>query len=154
MGAPVDSIAGKPPTIIAEPFAPPLLNHVPSTRTQGNRFAVVTRAPCGRKTSKELVAEYGSEGFLSRHQAQSMFEALDVGTPRELSTRLLGGANRVVYTSEKPLAQPFGGGVDPGVCWGARTASFTQMRNPWQSCLDVGSVRGSAGGPQARRLQK
>ena len=84
----------KPPTIIAEPFAPPLLNHVPSTRTQGNRFAVVTRALCGRKTSKELVAEYGSGGFVSRHQAQSMFEALDVGTPRDLATRLLGGASR------------------------------------------------------------
>ena len=33
----------KPPTVIAEPFTPPVLNHVPSTRTQGNRFAVVTR---------------------------------------------------------------------------------------------------------------
>ena len=54
----------KPPTVIAEPFAPPVLNHVPSTRTQGNRFAVVTRALCGRKTSKELVAEYGTDGYL------------------------------------------------------------------------------------------
>ena len=56
----------KPPTVIAEPFAPPVLNHVPSTRTQGNRFAVVTRALCGRKTSKELVTEYGTDGYLSR----------------------------------------------------------------------------------------
>ena len=56
----------KPPTVIAEPFAPPVLNHVPSTRTQGNRFAVVTRALCGRKTSKELIAEYGTDGYLSR----------------------------------------------------------------------------------------
>ena len=42
------------------------MNHVPSTRTQGNRFAVVTRALCGRKTSKELIAEYGTDGYLSR----------------------------------------------------------------------------------------
>ena len=41
-----------------------MLNHVPSTRTQGNRFAVVTRALCGRKTSKELVAKYGTDGYL------------------------------------------------------------------------------------------
>ena len=54
----------KPPTVIAEPFTPPVLNHVPSTRTQGNRFAVVTRALCGRKTSKELVAKYGTDGYL------------------------------------------------------------------------------------------
>ena len=40
------------------------MNHVPSTRTQGNRFAVVTRALCGRKTSKELIAEYGTDGYL------------------------------------------------------------------------------------------
>ena len=78
----------KPPTVIAEPFAPPVLNHVPSTRTQGNRFAVVTRALCGRKTSKELVAAYGTDGYLSRHQAQSMFEELDVGASRDLATRL------------------------------------------------------------------
>ena len=84
----------KPPTVIAEPFTPPVLNHVPSTRTQGNRFAVVTRALCGRKTSKELVSEYGTEGYLSRHQAQSMFEELDVGASHEQATRLLGANQR------------------------------------------------------------
>ena len=70
------------------------MNHVPSTRTQGNRFAVVTRALCGRKTSKELVAEYGTDGYLSRHQAQSMFEELDVGASHDLATRLLGANQR------------------------------------------------------------
>ena len=62
--APHPFALSKPPTVIAEPFTPPVLNHVPSTRTQGNRFAVVTRALCGRKTSKELVADYGSDGYL------------------------------------------------------------------------------------------
>ena len=71
-----------------------LPTYVPSTRTQGNRFAVVTRALCGRKTSKELVTEYGTDGHLSRHQAQSMFEELDVGASHEQATRLLGANQR------------------------------------------------------------
>ena len=54
----------------------------------------VTRALCGRKTSKELVAEYGTDGYLSRHQAQTMFEELDVGASRDLATRLLGANQR------------------------------------------------------------
>ena len=65
-----------------------------STRTQGNRFAVVTRALCGRKTSRELVAEHGTDGYLSRHQAQSMFEELDVGASHEQATRLMGANQR------------------------------------------------------------
>ena len=69
----------KPPTVIAEPFTPPVLNHVPSTRTQGNRFAVVTRALCGRKTSKELVSEYGTEGYLSRPAWKSITRVDGVG---------------------------------------------------------------------------
>ena len=49
---------------------------------------------CGRKTSKELVAAYGTDGYLSRHQAQSMFEELDVGASHEQATRLLGANQR------------------------------------------------------------
>ena len=49
---------------------------------------------CGRKTSKELVAEYGTDGYLSRHQAQSMFEELDVGASHEQATRLMGANQR------------------------------------------------------------
>ena len=54
----------------------------------------MTRALCGRKTSKELVTEYGTDGYLSRHQAQSMFEELDVGASHEQATRLLGANQR------------------------------------------------------------
>ena len=72
----------KPPTVIAEPFAPPVLNHVPSTRTQGNRFAVVTRALCGRKTSKELIAEYGADGYLSRCCVEILYSRRWRGAPQ------------------------------------------------------------------------
>ena len=37
--------------------------------------------------------KHGTDGYLSRHQAQSMFEELDVGASHEQATRLLG-ANR------------------------------------------------------------
>ena len=47
-----------------------------------------------RKTSKELIAKYGTDGYLSRHQAQSMFEELDVGASHEQATRLLGANQR------------------------------------------------------------
>ena len=35
-----------------------------------------------------------SDGYLSRHQAQSMFEELDVGASHEQATRLLGANQR------------------------------------------------------------
>ena len=38
--------------------------------------------------------EHGTDGYLSRHQAQSMFEDLDVGASHEQATRLLGANQR------------------------------------------------------------
>ena len=74
-------------------LAPPVLNHVPSTRTQGNRFAVVTRALCGRKTSKELVAEYGTDGYLSRSAWKSITCADGGGASRLMSTQVAASSS-------------------------------------------------------------
>ena len=48
----------------------------------------------GRYTVYLYTIRYGTDGYLSRHQAQSMFEELDVGASRDLATRLLGANQR------------------------------------------------------------
>ena len=54
----------KPPAIISEPFAPSFEFNpkLASTRVAGNRFAVVTRSLCGRRTSAEMVADFDKNG--------------------------------------------------------------------------------------------
>ena len=37
---------------------------------------------------------WSTDGYLSRHQAQSMFEELDVGASHEQATRLMGANQR------------------------------------------------------------
>ena len=47
-----------------------------------------------RRRRDTCILWYGTDGHLSRHQAQSMFEELDVGASHEQATRLMGANQR------------------------------------------------------------
>ncbi|KAH8066012.1 hypothetical protein JL722_407 [Aureococcus anophagefferens] len=74
-----------PPTVIAEPFAPPMTSklQLASTRTTGNRFSFVFRTLCGRRSSRQLVADHDrdDDGKLSHGEAVKLFSSLDMGAP-------------------------------------------------------------------------
>jgi len=87
----------QPPTVIAEPFAPPMTSklQLASTRTTGNRFSFVFRTLCGRRSSRQLVADHDrdDDGKLSRGEAVKLFSSLDMGAP-EMAYRKLAAAAR------------------------------------------------------------
>ena len=73
----------KPPSVIAEPFAPPATAklNLATTRTTGNRFSYVFRVLCGTKTSRQLVSGHDADGDgkLNRKEAVKLFSDMDIG---------------------------------------------------------------------------